>query len=257
MGHDKASIAESVWKTWSTRFLRKVLASTYSWRKQQDKSWVLWGFQKIDWPTFKQFKDILVECQLTLSWRSIFGFLTIGKKCLFHRGCSFSIQSFLENGLIPGGRGSDKGRQTVFFTPLNPYGGDSDEEEPRDDHTVPQKVHYHSHWERNQDAVNWRTIIPSTKVDDCNSGRRSHTQWMYTVLCQQIACAELFLTTEIEYCSKDARPLDLRQKSHSRAIGNRSSSTRYVKTWFAQENLRTTGREQGMSEATQQMIKLV
>ena len=29
IGHDKASIAESVCKTWSTRFLRKVLASTY------------------------------------------------------------------------------------------------------------------------------------------------------------------------------------------------------------------------------------
>ena len=28
-------------------------------------------------------------------------------------------QSF-EDGLIPGGKKSDKGRQTVFFTPLNP-----------------------------------------------------------------------------------------------------------------------------------------
>ena len=51
----------------------------------------------------------------------------------------FSIQSILENGLIPGGKESDKGRQTVFFTPLNPYGGDSDEEERRDDCTVPLK----------------------------------------------------------------------------------------------------------------------
>ena len=31
------------------------------------------------------------------------------------------------NGLIPGGEESDKGRQTMFFTP------DSDEEEPSDD----------------------------------------------------------------------------------------------------------------------------
>ena len=61
------------------------------------------------------------------------------KECIFHRGCSFSIQSILENGLIPGGKESDKGRQTIFFTPLNPIGGDSDEEEPRDDYTIPQK----------------------------------------------------------------------------------------------------------------------
>ena len=47
LGHEKASTAESVRKTWSTRFLRKALVSTYPWRKQQDKIRVLWGFQKI------------------------------------------------------------------------------------------------------------------------------------------------------------------------------------------------------------------
>ena len=57
--------------------------------------------------------------------------------------------------MIPGGKESDKGRETVFFTPLNPFGGDDDEEEHRDDYTVPQKVHYHSHWKHNQDAVCW------------------------------------------------------------------------------------------------------
>ena len=51
---------------------------------------------------------------------------------IFHTCCSFSIQSILENGLIPGGKKSDKGRQSIFFTPLNPFGGDSDEEEPCD-----------------------------------------------------------------------------------------------------------------------------
>ena len=50
------------------------------------------------------------------------------KEYIFHRGCSSSIQSIRENGLIPGGKESDKGRQTIFFTPLNPFGGDSDEE---------------------------------------------------------------------------------------------------------------------------------
>ena len=34
------------------------------------------------------------------------------KKYVYHRGCSFSLQSILENGLIPGGHGGDKGRQT-------------------------------------------------------------------------------------------------------------------------------------------------
>ena len=60
--------------------------------------------------------------------------------------------------MIQGGHGNDKGRQTVFFTPLNPFGGDSGEEEPSDDYAVPQKVHFHSHWKRNQDAVYWATL---------------------------------------------------------------------------------------------------
>ena len=143
-------------KTWSTRFLREALASTFSWRKQQDKIRVLRGFQK--------FFGFLPSNSRTLWWNinwtwvgwGTFGFFRTGK-CFFFfaQCCSFSIWSVLENGLIPGGKESDKGRQTIFFTPLSPFGGDSDEEEPRDDHTVPQKVHYHGHWKRNQDAVYW------------------------------------------------------------------------------------------------------
>ena len=72
---------------------------------------------------------------------------------LNHRSCSFSIQTILENGLIPGGKESHKGRHTIFFTPLNPFSGDPEEEELPDDYTVPQKVHYHSHWKRDQDVV--------------------------------------------------------------------------------------------------------
>ena len=116
-----------------------------------------------------------------------FGFLTIGQIKKFHRGCPSSIQSILENGLILCGMESDKGRQTVFFTPLNPFGGDSDEEEPGDDHTVPQKVHYQSHGKRNQDAVYWvklsraqdqRIAFLASEVT-CNHRTRS-----YRVICQ-------------------------------------------------------------------------
>ena len=68
------------------------------------------------------------------------------KEYLFHRGRSFSIQSIQETGLIPGGKESKGGRQTIFFTPLNPLG---------DDYTIHRKVHHHSNWKRNHDAVNW------------------------------------------------------------------------------------------------------
>ena len=61
------------------------------------------------------------------------------KEKFFHRVCSFSIQSVLENGHIPGGKESKGGRQTIFFAPLNPFGGDSDEEESNHDYPVRQK----------------------------------------------------------------------------------------------------------------------
>ena len=77
------------------------------------------------------------------------------KEHIFHRGCSWSVQPILGSGLIPDGKESDTARQAVFFTPLNPFGENPDKEEHHDDCTVPQKVHYHSHWKRNHDAVCW------------------------------------------------------------------------------------------------------
>ena len=49
------------------------------------------------------------------------------KEFVFHRGCSFNINSILETGLIAGGRESKEGRQTIFFTHLNPFGENPDE----------------------------------------------------------------------------------------------------------------------------------
>ena len=85
-------------------------------------------------------------------------------------------------------------------------------------------------------------IIPSTRSRIVNVAQRSHMQSSYTVLCQQFAPTKLFLKTEIECCSNDSRLHDLRQKSHSETVGNRSSSSRFARTWHAQGNLCTTGR---------------
>ena len=73
------------------------------------------------------------------------------KEFLFHRGCSYDVASIL----IAGGRESKEGRQTIFCTPLNPFGYIPDEEEPSDDLSKPRKVHYHSKSKKTQDAVCW------------------------------------------------------------------------------------------------------
>ena len=74
------------------------------------------------------------------------------KEFLFHRGCSFDVTSIRRSGLLAGGRESKEGRQTIIFTPLNPFGDNPDEEEPRNDLSKPRKVHYHSEWKKSQNA---------------------------------------------------------------------------------------------------------
>ena len=51
----------------------------------------------------------------------------------------FVLQSILENGLIAGGKQGKEGRQTIFSTPLNPFGENPDEEAPSDDFTIPSE----------------------------------------------------------------------------------------------------------------------
>ena len=73
------------------------------------------------------------------------------KEFLFH-------EHTLRPGLIAGGRESKEGRQTIIFTPLNPFGDNPDEEEPCDDLSKPRKVHYHRKWKTSQDGVYWVNV---------------------------------------------------------------------------------------------------
>ena len=73
-----------------------------------------------------------------------------GKRMLF-----FDVTSVRESGLIAGGRESNEGRQTVFFTPLSQFGDYPGEEEPSNGLLWPREVHYHSKWKAHQDVVCW------------------------------------------------------------------------------------------------------
>ena len=88
----------------------------------------------------------------------------IRKEFQFHRGCSYHVQSVLRSGLIAGGRESKEGRLTIFFTPLNPFWNNPDEEKPSDDLSKPRKVHYYSKWKTRQDAVHWIKLAQELKT---------------------------------------------------------------------------------------------
>ena len=75
------------------------------------------------------------------------------KEYIYHRGISWNCQSMLTCEIILGGKADDRARQSVFFTPLNPFGNDPKEEDRHFDYTVPQKGHYETYLKCNQDAV--------------------------------------------------------------------------------------------------------
>ena len=78
-----------------------------------------------------------------------------------------------------GGKESDRARQSVFFTPLNPSGDHLEEEERHFDYTVPQKVH------------KWNLLETQSrcglldKIKDCDSDRQHHLQSSLTPQCQE------------------------------------------------------------------------
>ena len=127
---------------------RTRLASTHVSWKQQD-----------DVPVLREISEFLLYILAiqghnggNLMAPGLFGHVAIPyewKELLLHRGCSFNCTSILQSGLVAGGRVSRDGRQTVFFTRLNPFGDNPDEEHPTDDLSIPRKVHYHSKWKTN------------------------------------------------------------------------------------------------------------
>ena len=92
------------------------------------------------------------------------------KEFVFHRGCSFNINSSFETGLIVGGGESKEERQTIIFTPLNPFGDNPDEEAPGVDLSVPRKVYYHTNWKHTEDAVHWIKLSRAQHSESVSSG---------------------------------------------------------------------------------------
>ena len=76
---------------------------------------------------------------------------------IYHVGCTFDLQSIINNGLVPGGQNLSR-RQTVFFLPVDPR--DESHRDPEYiDFSVPRLARYmHTAWKRHQDAVFWVDI---------------------------------------------------------------------------------------------------
>ena len=132
---------------------------------------------------------VLIPCLIPCTW----------KQFIYHMGRARDRYSIAEAGLVAGGKGNTEGRQTIFFTLLDPYHSDASEAESSTDFSKPRKVHYQTHWRPEQHAVYW---INLSRAQDCGLkfGRLNHTQSSYTSRCPGNALKKLSLNREVDSC---------------------------------------------------------
>ena len=106
---------------------------------------------------------------------------------LYHVGCPRFLHSILQAGLIAGGKDVEEGRQTVFFTALDPMSGEPEEE--YQDLSRPRKVQYKSKWKIIQDAIFWTNLKKAQDKGLQFWQTRSHAL-SFTTLCQLTALEE-------------------------------------------------------------------
>ena len=79
--------------------------------------------------------------------------------------------------------GHKEGGQTVFFTPLDPIGDETEEE--YDDLTSPRKAHKNK-WTSSQDAISW-VNLGKHLIEDCSLGKPDLTPSSFMTQCQLTA----------------------------------------------------------------------
>ena len=141
--HSKENLDEDVHK--------KIGFITFSKAATKRDSNVAWIHREI-WCIFEQFRysggatiqpELMNHVLSPYNWREF----------IYHRGSVYNQVSITKSGPV---KESKEGRRPVFFTPLDPFGSDAHEqEEPCEDYSRPRKVHYHSHWRNDQNAVYW------------------------------------------------------------------------------------------------------
>ena len=83
-------------------------------------------------------------------------------KYIYHVGCSHDLHSIIQSGLIAGGKDARKGRQTVFFTVVDPMHEHLTKEQYYDV-TQPRVVPYKSKWKVHQSGVYWVNLPVAQK----------------------------------------------------------------------------------------------
>ena len=125
------------------------------------------------------------------------------KRFIYHVDRARDQYSLAEIGLVVGGKEREEGRQTIFFTSLDPFNNDADEAESSTDTTKPSKVKYQIHWRIEQDVVSW--IHLSTAHDaGLEFWQTGAMPLLRSSLCPKNASSRLSAKVGKESCSRDS-----------------------------------------------------
>ena len=108
------------------------------------------------------------------------------KEFIYHVGRARDQYSIAVAGLVAGGKARKEGRQTIFFTPLDPFNSDANEAELITDFNKAIKLHYQIHWRPEQDAVYW-VHLRSAQNGGLEFWTQVLTPLLRTSLCQKNA----------------------------------------------------------------------
>ena len=179
-------------------------------RKSQDEVRKLRGFQKI--------LNLLSSNSRRHCWNNTCTWIDCAgcDSLRLDRGCSFNINSILENGLRA--RRDDRPSSSHLSTLSVKI--QMKKEAPSDDFTIPRKVHHHSNWKHDQDAVHWVRLFRAQDQglrfwQTISTAIIVHNPVPTDCICRVV------LRPEIELVRKTLNPSTC---AESEALGNRSSS---------------------------------
>ena len=101
---------------------------------------------------------------------------------IFHAGNVSEMLPIIRSGLIPGGQSLKRGRQSVFFTVVNPMEDDNGKEDTPCDLTKPRIVPYTNTWTPQQNTVYWCSLKLAQKRGLQFYQTRSHAIVLYDTL---------------------------------------------------------------------------
>ena len=220
--------------SWS-HLLREEDGAIEFWRL---KDWLsserIWELSKLVWSKVEEYNGErrrkqekisilhwLVRTRNSLSPSSSTSFRTAIDPSLQEYGCAISLHSIINSELIPGGQNSNRERQTVFFTAVNPM----DKE-----HKDPYKLAWYKQktWKRHQDTMYWvdNTLL---NVKDSNSIKQDVMQSSFTIHSPSLlyleSCCDGIWRNHIResICVTSASSNDFFQRYLDERIGFRSS----------------------------------